>query len=199
MPSPPGTFISSLNVHHASRTRKKRPCANLTTFSSFPSPVHYVWNAALYPCFQPSPYLRLLESQMQPGHKHRHLETQHVQVQSVYHNMNDQSGFQPSEPQATYPTPEPRASLQCLSVSATQLLTLKHVLQPKEQPSITNKTSETLLFSTPTLGGMLQRLKILEDKPVQVNAATMQKLDSAHFPMLHGSLEKVIMGYSEGY
>lgn len=163
-------------------------------------------NVTLYACFQPSPYLRLLESQMQPGHKHGHLENQHMQVQSVYHNRVDQSGFQTPEaqfncqttepwsrhqPQASYPTPDPQSSLQCLSVSATQLLTLKHVLKPQEQPSITSKPSETLLFSTPALGGMLQRLKILEDKTTQVNAATEQKVDSIRFPMLHGSLKSL--------
>ncbi|XP_017330272.2 F-actin-monooxygenase mical2b isoform X3 [Ictalurus punctatus] len=139
------------------------------------------------PKWQPSPYLRLLESQMQPGHKHGHLENQHMQVQSVYHNRVDQSGFQTPEAQfncqttepwsrhqvqASYPTPDPQSSLQCLSVSATQLLTLKHVLKPQEQPSITSKPSETLLFSTPALGGMLQRLKILEDKTTQKKVQT---------------------------
>ncbi|XP_017330274.2 F-actin-monooxygenase mical2b isoform X6 [Ictalurus punctatus] len=153
------------------------------------------------PKWQPSPYLRLLESQMQPGHKHGHLENQHMQVQSVYHNRVDQSGFQTPEAQfncqttepwsrhqvqASYPTPDPQSSLQCLSVSATQLLTLKHVLKPQEQPSITSKPSETLLFSTPALGGMLQRLKILEDKTTQVNlrkefAPGMGGSDTCHF------------------
>ncbi|MCJ8734416.1 hypothetical protein PDJAM_G00235180 [Pangasius djambal] len=135
------------------------------------------------PKWQPSPYLRLLESQMQSGHKHGHLETQHIQVQSVYHNMEDQSGFQTPEAQFTFQTTEPwsqhqpakpqaQPNLQCFSVSATQLLTLKHVLKPKEQPSITSKSSETLLFSTPALGGMLQRLKILEDKATQKKVQT---------------------------
>ncbi|XP_034162131.2 F-actin-monooxygenase mical2b isoform X3 [Pangasianodon hypophthalmus] len=135
------------------------------------------------PKWQPSPYLRLLESQMQSGHKHGHLETQHIQVQSVYHNMDDQSGFQTPEAQFTCQTTEPwshhqpakpqaQPSLQCFSVSATQLLALKHVLKPKDQPSVTSKSSETLLFSPPALGGMLQRLKIVEDKATQKKVQT---------------------------
>lgn len=206
MSSLPGTLIVSLNVYHASRTRKKWPCVNLNQFFQFPSPL--CLNVALYACFQPSPYLKLLESQRQPGHKQGHLETQHIQVQSVYRSMDDQSGLQtpeaqftcqttepwshnqPSKPQANYPTPAPQASLQCLSVSATQLLSLKHVLKPKEQPSITSKSSETFLFSTPAVGGMLQRLKILEDKTTQVNAASMRKVESAH---LHQKVDSTCM------
>ncbi|KAK3564866.1 hypothetical protein QTP86_030805 [Hemibagrus guttatus] len=134
---------------------------------------------------QPSPYLRLLESQMQPGNKHGHLETQHVPIQSLYINttsMEDQSGFQSPEPQFTSQTTqpwshlqppkpsttEPQSSRECLSVSAAQRLTLKRVLKPKEEPALTCKSSETLLISTSALGGMLQRLKVLEDKTTQV-------------------------------
>ncbi|TSQ92666.1 [F-actin]-methionine sulfoxide oxidase MICAL2 [Bagarius yarrelli] len=135
------------------------------------------------PKWQPSPYLRLLESQMQPGNKHGHLETQPVQVQSFYHSsiMEDQSGFQsPETPLICQKTKswchqqgvetsgsELQASFQCFSVSAKQLLTLNHVLKPKEQHSVPSKSSETLLLSTPALGGMLQRLKILEDETAQ--------------------------------
>ncbi|XP_058252730.1 F-actin-monooxygenase mical2b isoform X2 [Hemibagrus wyckioides] len=138
------------------------------------------------PKWQPSPYLRLLESQMQPGNKHGPLETQHVQIQSLYINttsMEDQSAFQSPEPQFTSQTtqpwsqlqppkpstPQPQSSLQCLSVSA---LTLKHVLKPKEEPVITSKSSETPLISLPALGGMLQRLKVLEDKTNQKKVQT---------------------------
>ncbi|KAK3535611.1 hypothetical protein QTP70_017798, partial [Hemibagrus guttatus] len=137
------------------------------------------------PKWQPSPYLRLLESQMQPGNKHGHLETQHVPIQSLYINttsMEDQSGFQSPEPQFTSQTTqpwshlqppkpsttEPQSSRECLSVSAAQRLTLKRVLKPKEEPALTCKSSETLLISTSALGGMLQRLKVLEDKTTQV-------------------------------
>lgn len=201
MPSPPGTFARSLNASRASRTRPNRPCVNLNRlfrFCSWPSCLI----VALFARFQPSPYLRLLESQMQPAHKHS--ESQHTEVQSLYHSMDDRSGFQTPEaqftcptterwsrhqapePQASYPSPEPRTNLQCLSVSAAQLLSLKHVLKSKEQPPVTSTSSETLMFSTPALGGMLQQLKILEDKTAQVNAAR----NSAHVPMLHGSLER---------
>lgn len=150
---------------------------------------------------------------MQPGHKHGHLESQHIEVQAVYHSMDCQSGFQtpeaqftcqtterwsphqPPKPHASYPSPEPQTRFQCLSVSATQLLSLKHVHKPEEQPSITSKSSETILFSTPALGGTLHRLKILEDKTTtQVNAPTVQKVDSAYFTVLQGSLEKVLVG-----
>lgn len=123
---------------------------------------------------------------MQPGNKHGPLETQHVQIQSLYFNttsMEAQSGFQSPEPQFTSQTTQPwsqlqppkpstsqpQSRLQCLSVSA---LTLKHVLKPKEEPVITSKSSETQLSSTPALRGMLQRLKVLEDKTSQVNADT---------------------------
>ncbi|KAF7707659.1 hypothetical protein HF521_018877 [Silurus meridionalis] len=136
------------------------------------------------PKWQPSPYLRLLESQMQPAHKQGNLETTHVQIQSFFHTTDDQSGFQASEsqftcqttehwshhepptPQTGYSAPESRPSLQCLSVSAPRLLTLKHVVYPKEQPLITSKSSENP-FSAPALGGMLQRLKLLEDENAQ--------------------------------
>lgn len=160
-------------------------CAWACSYHQFSSP-----HVALYDCFQPSPYLRLLESQRQPGNKHGQLETQHIQVQSLYHCsiMDDQSGFQSPETRLTCQTTEswchhqgvelsgsePQASLQCFSVSATQLSTLKHVLIPEEQPSVPFKSSETLLISTPALGGMLQRLKILEDDTAQVNAAQVR-------------------------
>lgn len=101
--------------------------------------------------------------------------------------------WSPHQP-SNYPSPEPRDGLQCLSVAATQLLSLKHVLKHTEQTSVTCKSSESLLFSAPALGEVMQRLKILEDKTVQVNAATMQKVESDHFPMLHG---KVRVGQNE--
>lgn len=134
---------------------------------------------------------------MQPGHKHGHPESQHIEVQSLFHTVDGfqtpetqftfqtterRSHHQPAEPQTSYSNPEPQTNLQCISVSATRLLSLKHVLRPAEQPSVMSKSSENHMFSTPALGGMLQRLKILEDKTAQVNAATMQKVDSAHFP-----------------
>lgn len=134
---------------------------------------------------------------MQPDHKHGHLESQHIEVQSLFHTVDGfqtpeaqftcqttepWSRYQLTEPQTSYSNPEPRTSLQCLSVSATQLLSLKHVLRPEEQPTIPSESSENLRLATPVLGGMLQRLKILEDKTTQVNAATVQMVDSAHFP-----------------
>ncbi|XP_053361383.1 F-actin-monooxygenase mical2b isoform X1 [Clarias gariepinus] len=134
------------------------------------------------PKWKPSPYLRLLESQKQPGHKHGQAETQDIQFHSVYHAMDNQSGFQTPEVQFTcqtteawsrhQSTSEPRPGLQCISVSATQLLTLKHVLRPEKQPSISSKSSDTFSLSTPALGGMLQRLKILEDKITQNKVQT---------------------------
>ncbi|XP_047658177.1 F-actin-monooxygenase mical2b isoform X2 [Tachysurus fulvidraco] len=125
------------------------------------------------PKWQPSPYLRLLESQMQPGNKLGHLETQQVQVWSLHTTTTteDRTGFQSPESPLTSQTtqdskpsaPELQSSLQCLSVSAAQRSTPKHVLVPKEQSAITCKSSETPLVST----AALQRLKIVEDKSAQ--------------------------------
>lgn len=114
---------------------------------------------------------------MQPGNKQGHLETQQVQVWSLHTTMEDQTGFQSPESQLTSQTtqaskpstPELQSSLQCLSVSAAQHSSLKHVLVPKEQRVITCKSSETPLIST----AALQRLKIVEDKTAQVNTATV--------------------------
>ncbi|XP_060740755.1 F-actin-monooxygenase mical2b isoform X3 [Tachysurus vachellii] len=123
------------------------------------------------PKWQPSPYLRLLESQMQHGNKQGHLETQQVQVWSLHTTMEDQTGFQSPESQLTSQTtqnakpstPELQSSLQGLSVSAAQHSTLKHVLVPKERRAITCKSSETPLIST----AALHRLKMVEDKTTQ--------------------------------
>ncbi|XP_047658179.1 F-actin-monooxygenase mical2b isoform X3 [Tachysurus fulvidraco] len=144
------------------------------------------------PKWQPSPYLRLLESQMQPGNKLGHLETQQVQVWSLHTTTTteDRTGFQSPESPLTSQTtqdskpsaPELQSSLQCLSVSAAQRSTPKHVLVPKEQSAITCKSSETPLVST----AALQRLKIVEDKSAQVNlrkefAPGMGGSDTCHF------------------
>ncbi|XP_062856855.1 F-actin-monooxygenase mical2b isoform X2 [Trichomycterus rosablanca] len=150
------------------------------------------------PKWQPSPYLRLLESQIQPGHKHVRddvqLPHQHTQVHSAYsqtadhpadqmseahftlHFTKTQSHTQASKPQSTSQSPsrasEPRTSSACLSVSATQLVTLSHVLQTS-QPSDTSSSPEPLLSSTFALGGMLQRLQILEEQITQRRAQTV--------------------------
>ncbi|XP_036424024.1 protein-methionine sulfoxide oxidase mical2b isoform X4 [Colossoma macropomum] len=143
------------------------------------------------PKWQPSPYLRLLESQLQPGYKHGNLENQHShqysQVQSSYAHIDSHAVYQEpqfsyhttepwscpqtSEPRSSCLTPEPRPSSSFHSTLAAQLVSLNHLPEPKE-PSLACRSLEPLRSSAPALGGMFLRLQQLEDQISQKKAQT---------------------------
>ncbi|XP_066504577.1 F-actin-monooxygenase mical2b isoform X1 [Hoplias malabaricus] len=146
------------------------------------------------PKWQPSPYLRLLESQMQPGSKHGNVENllshQPSQAQSTYKPIDDHADFQTPVPQFGFRTTEPWSCPQppepC-SISehrsssplipAAQVMSLRHVHEPRE-PSLASGSPETFNSTTPALGGMLLRLQLLED---QINQKKAQTLSAREF------------------
>ncbi|XP_037396216.1 protein-methionine sulfoxide oxidase mical2b isoform X1 [Pygocentrus nattereri] len=145
------------------------------------------------PKWKPSPYLRLLESQLQPGYKHGNLDNQHShqyrhvqspndridshavyqtpEPQFSYHTTEPWSCPQTSEPRSSCPTPEPRPSSSFHSPLAAQLVSLDHLPKPKD-PSLACSSLEPLHSSTPALGGMFLRLQQLEDQISQKKAQT---------------------------
>ncbi|KAI4894799.1 hypothetical protein NFI96_017095 [Prochilodus magdalenae] len=136
------------------------------------------------PKWQPSPYLRLLESQLQPGYKHGNLENQHPhqhshaqstyqiddhavltpEPQFTYHTEEPWSCSQPSEHCSSCPTPEPRPT-------SSFHPSLSHLPEPR-QPSLACSSLEPLCSFTPALGGMFLRLQQLEDQISQKKAQT---------------------------
>lgn len=91
--------------------------------------------------FQPSPYLRLLESPTRNG------TLEHTEIQSNYKNTEIPSSYQTSESRPRSPH-----------------IPFK-VLQSTADPS------DSLPSSTPALGGMFQCLQKLEEEVSQVNGA----------------------------
>lgn len=98
--------------------------------------------------FQPSPYLRLLES-------HTRNEThEHTEIQSNYKNTEIPSSYQTSESRPRSP-----------HIPFKVLQSVSHL------PSSTADPSDSLPSFTPALGGMLQCLQKLEEEVSQVNGA----------------------------
>ncbi|XP_022539518.2 F-actin-monooxygenase mical2b isoform X2 [Astyanax mexicanus] len=143
------------------------------------------------PKWQPSPYLRLLESQLQPGYKHGSVENQHPHqhTQSFFDHLDDHAGYQTPdlllscnstetwscpktpEPHSNCQTPEPRPSSPRSPILAPQLVSLSHLLESREH-SLVSSASETLHTSTAALGGMFSRLQQVEDQMNQKKAQT---------------------------
>ncbi|XP_035387979.1 protein-methionine sulfoxide oxidase mical2b isoform X2 [Electrophorus electricus] len=126
------------------------------------------------PKWQPSPYLRLLESQTQPSYKYGNAEAQrppqHTDEQLTYphtaeppfrhHSSESQPCHQTPDPQYSRQTPEPQPSSPGAPMPVHQL---SHLPEPRGAPP-EDGSPKHLLSSTPALGETLQLLQRLEEK-----------------------------------
>ncbi|XP_051979014.1 F-actin-monooxygenase mical2b-like isoform X1 [Xyrauchen texanus] len=127
------------------------------------------------PKWQPSPYLRLLESQT------RH-ESQHRDGQHSDHHIEIQSGYEQTEIQSNHKQTEVHHSFKLTEISSSYQTCESHpisshipfkVLQPISQtllPSRAADPSDSLPVITPALGGMFQCLQKLEEEISQKKA-----------------------------
>ncbi|KAK1804586.1 hypothetical protein P4O66_020579 [Electrophorus voltai] len=134
------------------------------------------------PKWQPSPYLRLLESQTQPSYKYGKAEAQrppqHTDEQLAYphtaeppfrhHSSESQPCHQTPDPQYSRQTPEPQPSSPGATMPVHQL---SHLPEPRGAPP-EDGSPKHLLSSTPALGETLQLLQRLEEKISERKAQT---------------------------
>ncbi len=118
--------------------------------------------------FQPSPYLRLLESYMQ---NETHHSDHRTEVQSSHGHTEVQFSLGHTEVQSNYKTTGFHRTLQLTGLPSSYQVSESRprsppipfkVLQPADP-------SDPLLSFTPALGGMLQCLQRLEEEVSQVN------------------------------
>lgn len=118
--------------------------------------------------FQPSPYLRLLESHMQ---NETHHSDHRIEIQSSHGHTEIQSSQCHTETKSNYKTTGVHCTLQLTGIPSSYQVSESRprsppipfkVLQPADP-------SDPLPSFTPALGGMLQCLQKLEEEVSQVN------------------------------
>lgn len=114
--------------------------------------------------FQPSPYLRLLESHTQ---NETHHSDHHIEIQSSHGHTEIQSNYKTTSVHRTLQLTGIPSSYQVSEFRPRSPHIPFKVLQPTDP-------SDSLPSFTPVLGGMLQCLQKLEEEVSQVNGVTHQ-------------------------